>query len=563
MLARPGFPPPIRPSYLQALGHNSLHGPTVLLRFQTGHTSNRPAHDLLWTNRKALVFPPSVFRPRCRDTEIPTPTCLSVAFTAFALVSSHIFLLGWITRYHTMANGTFFVSWELWQQMTFVLAMGIAFVFLVGLMKLWWMNRHMKKIEELDAEKQVRTAQMRRSGVSTNNRRSRLGSEIPFGVKALESGVEVDGVWVARMASLASRPPDRKWSSKRKIKTPVLIVDDASSSRRSGRGSVRAGRITRREIIKPSAQTGKKLESLPILEGEFQLDGSGANHRQPVNHVDHEETRSPTREGRGGQSGHFGPLGRIQRSLKKMTSSESWNEQQKKQLGGQEAIEFRINAQARKPQRFYPQAATPTAPVRGMPSQQSIPQRKSSLHSNSDRLPAEAAASGPSGISGTQTTRQPTTAPRSRGPSHQTSRSSSISSGESFRTSIEELKEFAPHSRAPPLEHHPVFSSSDLTQASGEELTFGRRRSRRSSQRGHARHSSSEDRSTIHDQQQHDAASQLAPATALRYPPNSSRSAAYIQQPRPQSFTSDQQPKTIGATSSAAQPSPTFGPSDS
>lgn len=457
-----------------------------------------------------------------------------------------------------MANGTFFVSWELWQQMTFVLAMGIVFVFLVGLMKLWWMNRQMKKIEELDAEKQVR-----RSGLSNNNRRSRLGSEIPFGVKALESGVEVDGVWVARMASLASRPPDRKWNSKRKIKTPVLIVDDAGSSRRSGRGSIRTGRITRREIIKPSAQTGKKLESLPIPEGELQPNSSSAGHRHPVNQMDHEETRNPTQEGRDGQSGHLGPLGRIQRSLKKMTSSESWNEQQKKQPGGQEAIEFRINAQARKPQRFYPQAATPTAPVRGMPSHQSIPQRRSSLHSNSDRSPAEAGTSGPGGVNSTQPTRQPTTAPRSHEPRHQTSPSSaSISSGESFVTSIEELKEFAPRSRPPPLEHHPVFSSSDLTQASGEELTFGRRRSRRSSQRGHARHSSSEDRSTIHDQQQHDAASQPAPATALRYPPNSSRSAAYIQQPRPQSFTSDQQPRIIGGTS-AAQPSPTFGPSDS
>ncbi|KAI7783828.1 hypothetical protein LA080_011301 [Diaporthe eres] len=462
-----------------------------------------------------------------------------------------------------MANGTFFVSWELWQQMTFVLAMGIVFVFLVGLMKLWWMNRHMKKIEELDAEKQVRTAQIRRSGLPTNNRRSRVGSEIPFGVKALESGVEVDGVWVARMASLASQPPGRKWTSKRKMKTPALNVDDAGSSGGLGRGSVRAGRITRREIVKPSTQTGKKLESLPIPEGELQSNGSGANHRQPVNHMDHEEAKSPTHEGRGGQSGHLGPLGRIQRSLKKMTSSESWNEQQKKQLGGQEAIEFRINAQARKPRRFYPQSATPTAPVRGMPGQQSIPQRRSSLHSNSDRSPAEAATSGRGGVSGTQPTRQPTTAPRSHEPRHQTSRSSSISSVESFSTSIEELKEFAPRSRPPPLEHHPVFSSSDLTQASGEELTLGRRRSRRSSQRGHARHSSSEDRSTIHDQQQPDAASQSAPATALRYPPNSSRSAAYIQQPRPQSFASDQQPRTIGGTCSAAQPSPTFGPSDS
>jgi hypothetical protein len=115
-----------------------------------------------------------------------------------------------------MASGTFFASWELWQQMTFVLAMGIALVFLIGLMKLWWTNRHMKMIEQLDAEKQERAARMRRPWLS-NKRRARRESEIPFGVKALESGAEVDGVWVVRMASMASRPSDRKWSSKRKI----------------------------------------------------------------------------------------------------------------------------------------------------------------------------------------------------------------------------------------------------------------------------------------------------------------------------------------------------------
>lgn len=460
-----------------------------------------------------------------------------------------------------MANGTFFVSWELWQQMTFVLAMGIAFVFLIGLMKLWWTNRQMKKIEDLDAEKQ-----MRRSGLPAH-RRSRLETDIPFGVKALESGVEVDGVWVARMASMASRPPDRRWCSKRKIKTPVMVVDDANSSRRSGRGSVRAGRISRREIVKPSTQTAKKLESLPLPDGGLQSNGSGANQRQPLSGMEHEKPRSPMQEDSGGRSEHIGPLGRIQRSLKKMTSSESWNEHPKKQLGGQEAIEFRLNAQARKPQRFYPQAATPTAPVRGMPSHQSIPQRRSSLRSISDRSSGEAARSGLAEASSTQAISPLTTAPRCHEPRHQTSRASSSSSVESFVTNIEELKEFAPRSRPPPLENHPAFSSSDLTQAPGE-LTFGRRRSRRSSsQNGHARHSSSEDRSTIHEQQQqqHDAASQQsAPATALRYPPNSSRSAAYIQQPRSQSFTSDQQQRPIGAaSSSAAQPSPTFGPSDS
>ncbi|KAK2609827.1 hypothetical protein N8I77_003306 [Diaporthe amygdali] len=462
-------------------------------------------------------------------------------------------------RYHNMANGTFFVSWELWQQMTFVLAMGIVAVFFIGLAKLWWTNRQMKKIEELDAEKQVRMAQMRRSGLSAN-RRSRLGSEIPFGVKAIETGVEVEGVWIARMASMATRPPDRKWSSKRKVKTPMPDLDDANPGRWSGRGSIRAGRISRREIIKPSAQTGKKLENLQVREGEIRLSGSAGNNRLPVNLVDDEQARSLTPEDKTGVSTQRGPLGRIQRSLKKMTSMEARNEQQRRhQLGGQEVREFRINSQARKPQRFYPEDATPIAPVAPLPSHRSIPQRRSSLVSETGRSLADAEKTKPRDVVVIQPTRQSSTVPRSHEPRRQTSHASSVSSVDSFVTSIEELKEFAPRSRPPPLEHHPVFSSADR-EAPEEDDTFGRRRSRRSPQ-NHVRQSSSEDRSTIHEQQD---AAQSAPSTALRYPPNSSRSAAYIQ-PRPQSSSQDQQQQqqqNHGAPSTT-QPSPTFGPSDS
>ncbi|KAI3397121.1 hypothetical protein diail_11182 [Diaporthe ilicicola] len=459
-----------------------------------------------------------------------------------------------------MANGTFFASWQLWQQMTFVLAMGIVVVFCIGLVKLWWTNRHMKKIEELDAEKQVRFAQMRKSGLSTN-RRPRLGSEIPFGVKAIETGVEVDGVWVARMASMASRPPDRKWSSKRKVKSPVLDIAEGSSSRRSGRGSMRVGRISRRDILHPSAQTGKKLENLQLSERESRPHGSAGNEQLPVDHVDHEQARSLAQEGRNDQSAHTGALGRIQRGLKKMTSTEAWNEQQKKQhLGAQEAREFRINAQARKPQRFYPEADIPTPPTAPVLSRRSIPQRRSSLASETGRSLADTDDTGPRSAAVAQPTHQLNAAPRSHEPRRQTSHASSVSSVDSFVTSIEELKEFSPRSKPPPLEHHPVFSSGDREASGEEEGTFGRRRSRRSPQTHHARQSSSEDRSTIHDQQD---AAQSVPSTALRYPPNSSRSAAYIQ-PRPQSLVQDQQQQThMHGVSSATQPSPTFGPSDS
>ncbi|CAP64967.1 uncharacterized protein PODANS_1_13580 [Podospora anserina S mat+] len=95
-----------------------------------------------------------------------------------------------------MANGIFFVSWELWQQMTFILAMGIVAVFCAGLMKLWWNNRLVKKQELLDEEKRLRVEEMRRSGLGMKRT-----NDIPFGVRAIQGGVEVDGIWISRPAS--------------------------------------------------------------------------------------------------------------------------------------------------------------------------------------------------------------------------------------------------------------------------------------------------------------------------------------------------------------------------
>ncbi|TLS28535.1 hypothetical protein PpBr36_00400 [Pyricularia pennisetigena] len=90
-------------------------------------------------------------------------------------------------------GGTFFTSWELWQQMTFVLACAICVVIFAGLCKLTWQSRYMKKQEVLDEEKRARLLEMRKTGLSTK----RTG-EIPFGVRATQAGIEVEGIWVSR-----------------------------------------------------------------------------------------------------------------------------------------------------------------------------------------------------------------------------------------------------------------------------------------------------------------------------------------------------------------------------
>lgn len=74
--------------------------------------------------------------------------------------------------------------------------MSIMAVFLAGLVKLWWNNRLMKKQTILDEEKRARVEEMRRTGLPLKRT-----NEIPFGVRALQRGVEVDGIWISRPVS--------------------------------------------------------------------------------------------------------------------------------------------------------------------------------------------------------------------------------------------------------------------------------------------------------------------------------------------------------------------------
>ncbi|KAI1770887.1 hypothetical protein F4818DRAFT_224819 [Hypoxylon cercidicola] len=87
----------------------------------------------------------------------------------------------------------FFVNWELWQQMTFVLAAAIVVVFCAGLIKLWWLSRYLKKHTVLDLEKRARQTEMQKTGLPASKR-----IDIPFGVRAIQSGIQVDGIWISQ-----------------------------------------------------------------------------------------------------------------------------------------------------------------------------------------------------------------------------------------------------------------------------------------------------------------------------------------------------------------------------
>ncbi|KAL3428012.1 hypothetical protein PVAG01_01521 [Phlyctema vagabunda] len=90
--------------------------------------------------------------------------------------------------------GEFFNSWELWEKFTFILGAAIVAVFCMGFAKVAWQNRYLKKHRLVDEEKRAKIQELRKSGQFVEPRQSK---EIPFGVRAIQSGVQVDGIWIS------------------------------------------------------------------------------------------------------------------------------------------------------------------------------------------------------------------------------------------------------------------------------------------------------------------------------------------------------------------------------
>ncbi|KAH8731003.1 hypothetical protein GQ44DRAFT_736135 [Phaeosphaeriaceae sp. PMI808] len=152
----------------------------------------------------------------------------------------------------------FFNSWALWQKMTFVLACGIFVTIFLGLLKLAYDRNKLRKYSKVDKGKKTQTPEMLEAQpVTAGSIESK--DEIPFGIRAIQSGVEVDGVWISRTntpvgssrASIMSEKNPRSYnnsqlelpqaamygSSRNSSRAPSSSFDRAVSAERIPNGS--------------------------------------------------------------------------------------------------------------------------------------------------------------------------------------------------------------------------------------------------------------------------------------------------------------------------------------
>ncbi|OQO05008.1 hypothetical protein B0A48_08027 [Cryoendolithus antarcticus] len=103
----------------------------------------------------------------------------------------------------------FWSGWALWEKLCFVLGLAIGVTLFVGGAKLahnHYRLRKYSKVAERERQEQARHHEMLQRQQVPGQARN---DEVPFGIRALESGVEIDGVWISRPNTPNSASKDR------------------------------------------------------------------------------------------------------------------------------------------------------------------------------------------------------------------------------------------------------------------------------------------------------------------------------------------------------------------
>jgi hypothetical protein len=110
----------------------------------------------------------------------------------------------------------------------------------LGLLKLWYDKNKVRKYSKVDKGKRASTPEMLEAQPVTQVHEE-TKDEIPFGIRAIQSGIEVDGVWISRTntpvgssrASIMSEQLPRSFNNSQ-LELPQPVAQ--GSSRTSSRG---------------------------------------------------------------------------------------------------------------------------------------------------------------------------------------------------------------------------------------------------------------------------------------------------------------------------------------
>ncbi|KAF9876439.1 hypothetical protein CkaCkLH20_05847 [Colletotrichum karsti] len=192
----------------------------------------------------------------------------------------------------------FFKDWELWQQMTFVLACAIVIVFIIGFIKLWWTNRYMARIEIIDAEKRAHASEMESTGLPP----PRKQSDIPFGVRAIQSGIEVDGIWISRPGTPASDSPPSSSKGKGKYVAQGPIEPSSptdsdpfnSPTSSTSRGNYGPQTYRPKSMSSTNRVVNSQADALRRLEGEPTAAVNYQHYQPQPRGIMHDDQYGPT-----------------------------------------------------------------------------------------------------------------------------------------------------------------------------------------------------------------------------------------------------------------------------
>ncbi|SPN96739.1 uncharacterized protein DNG_00259 [Cephalotrichum gorgonifer] len=172
-------------------------------------------------------------------------------------------------------TSSFFTSWELWQKLSFFLALAMLVSFTAGLVNLHFTTRASRLHALLDEEKRAYLASMRAAGLRPSGRGD---SDFPFGARALEMGIEVEGVWVVgRGEPGGERRTGGDEGDRRRFGPDVAAGPDALRRCRPAGGVHRSGVFERRRDTLHGIPD--EFDDPVVGLGDGEMDGLGHIHR--------------------------------------------------------------------------------------------------------------------------------------------------------------------------------------------------------------------------------------------------------------------------------------------